>query len=429
MGLRCNTLINLSPRTILHRLFDVAVAAAQPTQALAAALPPPPKGRTLVVGAGKAAAEMAAALEDVWPGSLSGLVITRYGHGAATRQIEVLEAAHPVPDAAGQNATQRLLDCVATAGPDDLILALISGGGSALLALPPPGVPLADVQALYRALLASGADIAQMNRVRKHVSGVLGGRLAVAAPHTPMVSLLISDVPGDDPGVIASGPTVPDRSDRAEAQAILAAYGIDPGPALRAWLASPAADTPAPDHSAFANKRVQVIASPQQSLRAAAAHAEALGFSVLVLGDSIEGEAREVAKVHAGIARSIRQHGAPVKPPCVLLSGGETTVTLRAKGGRGGRNAEFTLGLAQALNGLDGVYALAADTDGIDGTEDNAGAFVTPDTLIRAKRLAISAPEYLARNDSYRFFQALDDLLITGPTRTNVNDFRVLLLL
>lgn len=418
----------LSPRDILRSLFDTAVAAAQPAQALAAALPPPPKGRTFVVGAGKAAAEMAAALENLWPGPLSGLVVTRYGHSAVTRSIEVLEAAHPVPDAAGQAAAQRLLALVSQAGPDDLILALISGGGSALLALPPPGVPLADIQTLYRLLLASGADIAQMNRVRKHVSGILGGRLAVAAPQTPMVSLLISDVPGDDPGLIASGPTVPDVSDRAEAQAILASYGIDPGPALRAWLASPLADTPAPDHPAFTGKQVRVIASPQQSLAAAAVRAASLGLAVLPLGDSIEGEAREVAKVHAGIARSIRQYGLPVKPPCVILSGGETTVTLRAKGGRGGRNAEFALGLAQALNGREGVYALAADTDGIDGTEDNAGAFVTPETLTRAQALGLSAPDFLARNDSYRFFEALDDLLVTGPTRTNVNDFRAILL-
>jgi hydroxypyruvate reductase len=418
----------LSPHDILRSLFDTAVVAAQPAQALAAALPPPPKGRTFVVGAGKAAAEMAAALESLWPGPLAGLVVTRYGHGAATRSIEVLEAAHPVPDAAGQAAAQRLLALVGEAGPDDLILALISGGGSALLALPPPEVPLADIQTLYRLLLASGADIAQMNRVRKHVSGILGGRLAVAAPHTPMVSLLISDVPGDDPGLIASGPTVPDVSDRAGAQAILARYGIDPGPALRAWLASPLADTPAPDHPAFANKQVRVIASPQQSLAAAAARAAALGLAVLPLGDSIEGEAREVAKVHAGIARSIRHYGLPVKPPCVILSGGETTVTLRAKGGRGGRNAEFALGLAQTLNGLEGVFALAADTDGIDGTEDNAGAFVTPETLARAQALGLSAVDFLARNDSYRFFQALGDLLVTGPTRTNVNDFRAILL-
>lgn len=420
---------SLPPRDLLRRLFDAAVTAAQPAEALARFLPPPPKGRTIVVGAGKAAAEMAAALEGIWPGPLTGLVVTRYGHSAPTRFIEVVEAAHPVPDAAGQVAAQRLLDLAATAGADDLILALVSGGGSALLALPPDGVSLPEIQALYRALLASGADIAQMNRVRKHVSRILGGRLAAAAPRTPMVSLVISDVPGDEPGVIASGPTVPDVSNRAEAQAILTAYGIDPGPALTDWLAAPAADTPAPDSPAFANKRVHVIASPLHSLRAAEAAATALGLPALVLGDAIEGEAREVAKVHAGIARSIRQHGLPLTPPCVILSGGETTVTVRAKGGRGGRNAEFALGLAHALNGLDGVYALAADTDGIDGTEDNAGAFVTPETLARARAAALSATDFLARNDSYSFFQTLGDLLITGPTRTNVNDFRALLIL
>ncbi len=420
---------SLPPRDLLRHLFDTAVAAAQPATALAAALPPPPKGRTFVLGAGKAAAEMAAALEEIWPGPLTGLVVTRYGHGAPTQKIDVVEAAHPVPDAAGQAAAERLLALAAAAGPDDLILALVSGGGSALLALPPDGVSLAEVQALYRALLESGADIAQMNRVRKHVSRILGGRLAAAAPQTPMVSLVISDVPGDDPGIIASGPTVPDRSDRAEAQAILAAYGIDPGPALAAWLASPVADTPAPDSPAFANKRVEVIASPARSLRAAAAEAERLGVPVLLLGDAIEGEAREVAKVHAGIARSIRQQAAPCAAPCVILSGGETTVTVRAKGGRGGRNTEFALGLTLALRGLPDVYALAADTDGIDGTEESAGAFLTPDSLTRAQAQGLDAAALLARNDSYGFFQPLGDLLLTGPTRTNVNDFRAVLLL
>lgn len=420
---------SLPPQDLLRRLFETAVAAAQPAIALAAVLPSPPKGRTLVLGAGKAAAEMAAALESLWHGPLAGLVVTRYGHGVPTRFIEVVEASHPVPDAAGQEAAQRLLDLAATAGPDDLILALVSGGGSALLALPPDGVSLAEIQTLYRALLESGADIAQMNRVRKHVSRILGGRLAAAAPQTPMVSLVISDVPGDDPGIIASGPTVPDRSNRQEAQAILAAYGIDPGPALTEWLASPAADTPAPDSPAFAHKRVEVIASPQRSLRAAAAEAERLGLPVLLLGDAIEGEAREVAKVHAGIARSIRQQAAPCAAPCVILSGGETTVTVRSKGGRGGRNAEFALGLALALKGLPDVYALAADTDGIDGTEDNAGAFVTPDSLARARQQGLDAAAFLAGNDSYRFFEALGDLLRTGPTRTNVNDFRAVLLL
>ncbi len=418
----------LPPRALLRALFDSAVAAAQPAQALADYLPPPPKGRTLVIGAGKAAAEMAAALEAMWDGPLSGLVVTRYGHGAPTRHIEVVEASHPVPDAAGEAAAQRLLDLVATAGPDDLIIALVSGGGSALLALPPEGVRLEEIQALYRALLSSGADIAQMNRVRKHVSRILGGRLAAAAPQTPMVSLVISDVPGDDPGVIASGPTIPDVSNRAEAQAILVQYGIDPGPALTAWIASPAADTPSPDSPAFAQKSVHVIASPHRSLMVAAEKAKAFGYPVLVLGDSIEGEAREVAKVHAGIARAARLQGVPLAGPCVILSGGETTVTVRAKGGRGGRNAEFALGLAQALNGLSGVYGIAADTDGIDGTEDNAGAFVTPNTLARAAAAGLSAADFLARNDSYSYFQGIGDLLITGPTRTNVNDFRALLI-
>ncbi len=417
--------------TILRALFDAAITAARPDEALRAHLPSPPKGRTVVIGAGKAAAEMAAAFENLWPGPLEGVVVTRHGHGARTRRITVLEAAHPVPDAAGVAAARALFDRLAGLGPDDLVVALMSGGGSALLALPPEGVTLADLQALYRALLGSGADIAAMNTVRKHCSLALGGRLAAAAPQTPMVTLVVSDVPGDDPGLIASGPTVPDHSTRAQARAALADYGIDPGPALAAWLDSPAADSPDPQGAAFANKSVRVIASAHTSLIRAAELARSMGYAPLVLGDAIEGESREVARVHAGLVRSIRRHGAPVSAPCVILSGGETTVTLRGGDGRGGRNGEFALALAQALaeggDGMPGVYALAADTDGIDGSEDNAGALVRPDTLARAAQAGLSAAEHLARNDSYGFFAGLDDLLVTGPTRTNVNDFRAIL--
>ncbi|HYE00356.1 MAG TPA: glycerate kinase [Alphaproteobacteria bacterium] len=418
----------LPPAALLRALFEAAVDAARPERALAAHLPPRPAGRTVVIGAGKASAEMAAAFEALWPGPLEGLVVTRTGHAAPTRRIEVVEAAHPVPDAAGEAAARRLLDLVAGCGPDDLIVALVSGGGSALLALPPPGSSLAELQALYRALLESGAGIAAMNTVRKHVSLILGGRLAAAAPATPMLSLVISDVPGDDPALIGSGPTVPDPSTRQAALAVLARRGIDPGPALRAWLESPAADNPGPGHPAFANKSARVVAAAQRSLEAAAALARRHGYATLVLGDAIEGEAREAAKVHAGIVRAIRRHGAPLPAPCIVLSGGETTVTIRGRGGRGGRNGEFALALAAALEGLPGVHALAADTDGIDGMAENAGALVGPDTLQRAAAAGLSAADHLDRNDSHGFFAALGDLLVTGPTRTNVNDFRAILI-
>ncbi|MFD1626341.1 glycerate kinase type-2 family protein [Azospirillum griseum] len=416
--------------TTLRALFDAAVAAARPDAALRTHLPPPPKGRTVVIGAGKAAAEMAAAFEALWPGPLEGVVVTRHGHGAPTGRIRVLEAAHPVPDADGVAASRALFDQLAGLGPDDLIIALMSGGGSALLTLPPEGVTLADLQALHRALLGSGADIAAMNTVRKHCSLALGGRLAAAAPDTPMLTLVVSDVPGDDPGLIASGPTVPDHSTRAQARAVLADHGIDPGPALAAWLDSPAADSPDPQGPVFANKRARVIASAHTSLTRAAELARSLGCAPLVLGDAIEGESREVARVHAGLVRSIRRYGVPVAAPCVILSGGETTVTLRGgAGGRGGRNAEFALALAVALGeDAKGVHALAADTDGIDGSEDNAGALVGPDTLARAAGIGLSAADHLARNDSYGFFAGLGNLLVTGPTRTNVNDFRAILI-
>jgi hydroxypyruvate reductase len=391
-------------------MFDAAVAAAAPATALPPCLPRPPKGRTVVVGAGKASAAMAAALEAHWPGELSGLVVTRYGHAVPTRRIEVVEAAHPVPDAAGERAAARILALVEGLGPDDLVLALVSGGASALLALPAPGITLAEKQAVNRALLKSGASIAEMNCVRKHLSRVKGGRLAAAAAPARVVALLISDVPGDDPSVIGSGPTVPDPTTVEDARAVLSKYGI----------AAPAALSETPKR--LANSEVVMVATPQKSLQAAAGVARAHGFAPLLLGDALEGEAREAAKVMAGIARSCAVHGHPARPPCVLLSGGETTVTVRGKG-RGGRNAEFLLALAIALDGHPKIHALAADTDGIDGSEDNAGALIGPDTLARGP----DAKARLADNDAYGFFSALGDLVVTGPTLTNVNDFRAIL--
>jgi hydroxypyruvate reductase len=391
-------------------MFDAAVAAAAPATALPPFLPRPPKGRTIVVGAGKASAAMAAAVEAHWPGPLSGLVVTRYGHAVPTERIEIVEAAHPVPDAAGQRAAASILELVQGLGADDLVLALISGGASALLALPTPGVTFEEKQALNRALLKSGASISEMNCVRKHLSQVKGGRLAAAAAPARVVALLISDVPGDDPSVIGSGPTVPDPTTVEDARVVLAKYGI----------AAPASLSETPKR--LANSTTRLVATPQKSLEAAAEIARANGIAPLLLGDAIEGEAREVAKVMAGIARSCAAHGAPVRPPCVLLSGGETTVTVRGKG-RGGRNAEFLLALAVALESHPRIHALAADTDGIDGSEDNAGALIGPDTLARGP----DAKARLADNDGYGFFAALDDLVMTGPTLTNVNDFRAIL--
>jgi glycerate 2-kinase len=398
------------PRALLRAMFDAAVAAAQPATCLPPFLPQPPKGRTVVVGAGKASAAMAKAVEENWPGALSGIVVTRYGHAVPCRRIEIVQAAHPVPDEAGRRAAARILEAVKGLGPDDLVLALISGGASALLVAPAPGMSLEAKQALNRALLRSGASISEMNCVRKHLSQVKGGRLAAAAAPGRVLALLISDVPGDDPSVIGSGPTVPDATTVADARAVLAKYGIE----------APAALTETP--KTLANSETVMIATPQKSLEAAASIARANGVAPLLLGDAIEGEAREVAKVMAGIARSCAAHGTPVRPPCVLLSGGETTVTVRGKG-RGGRNAEFLLALAIALEGHPRIHALAADTDGIDGSEDNAGALIGPDTLARAPQ----AKALLAENDAYSCFAALSDLVVTGPTLTNVNDFRAIL--
>ena len=412
---------------LLRAMLDAAIAAALPDRIVPAHLPPPPKGRTIVLGAGKASAAMAKAVEDHWPGPLEGLVVTRYDHAVPCRRIEIVEAAHPVPDAAGRAAAERILALAQSAGPDDLVLCLISGGGSSLLALPAEGLTLEDKQAVNKALLASGADIGQMNTVRRHLSAIKGGRLAAAAHPAKVVSLLISDVPGDDPAAIASGPTVPDPTTFADAQAILARYGIEPPEAVKAHLARAAEETPKPGDPRLATAETIIIAKPQASLEAAAEVARRAGVTPLILGDSLEGEAREVGRVMAGMALQVRQHGQPLPAPCVLLSGGETTVTVRAKGGRGGRNTEFLLGLAAQLHGLERVWAIAGDTDGIDGSEDNAGAIVTPDTLERARAVGLNAAERLAANDAYGFFAGLGDLVTTGPTLTNVNDFRAVL--
>jgi glycerate 2-kinase len=415
------------PRTLLTEMFQAAIAAASAERCVPRHLPSPPKGRTIVIGAGKASAAMARAVEDHWPGPLEGLVVTRYGHGVPCRRVEIVEAAHPGPDAAGRDAAERILALAQGAGPDDLVLCLISGGGSALLALPAPGLTLEDKQAVNKALLASGADISQMNIVRKHLSAIKGGRLAAMAYPAQVLSLLISDVPGDNPAAIASGPTVPDPSSFADARAVLARYGITPPEAVRRHLQQAGEETPKPGDPRFAAVTNILIATPQLSLEAAAETARAAGVTPLLLGDALEGEGCEVGKVLAGIAYSVAQHGHPLPAPCVLLSGGETTVTVRGTG-RGGRNVEFLLALAVALNGLPGVWALAGDTDGIDGAEEAAGAIVTPDTLARAEARGITARANLARNDGHGFFAALGDHVITGPTLTNVNDFRAILI-
>ena len=407
-------------------MFRAAVEAADPAVLVPRHLPEKPKGRTLVVGAGKASAAMARAFEQHWDGPLEGLVLTRYGHGAACERIEVVEAAHPVPDAAGQAAARRMLDMVKGLSSDDLVVALISGGGSALLALPAEGLTLADKQAVTTRLLASGADIAEMNCVRKHLSAIKGGRLAAVASPARVVSLLISDVPGDDPGVIASGPTVADPTTAADARAILRRYGIDGPAAVIAYLDAGHDESPKPGDRRLTRAEVVMMATPQRSLEAAAAEAREAGFTPLILGDAIEGEAREVARVMAGIARQVKAHGQPARAPCALISGGETTVTVRGKG-RGGRNVEFLLALAVALRGEPGIHAVAGDTDGVDGVEEIAGAFVNPSTLARAWKAGIDPSERLADNDGHGVFEALGDQLVTGPTLTNVNDFRAIL--
>jgi glycerate 2-kinase len=416
-----------NPRVLLRSLFDAAVAAADPALIVPDHLPEPPKGRTIVVGAGKAAAAMAAAVEKHWSAPLEGLVVTRVGHGAPTKLIRVVEAGHPNPDSAGMAAASEILSMMRGLTSDDLALVLISGGGSALLALPAGEVTLADKQAITRALLRSGARIDEMNAVRKHLSAIKGGRLALAAAPARVVSLIISDVPGDDLSVIASGPTVADRATLADAREVLARYRIDVPPNIAAHLADPKNETPKPSDRRLARVENRLIATPRDSLLAAAAKAREAGYACLILGDAIEGEARECGIVHAGVALSAARHGEPVRPPCVILSGGETTVTVRGKG-HGGRNSEFLLGLALALDGRAGVWALAADTDGIDGSEDNAGAIATPDTLARARARGLNPLAMLDDDDAYSLFAAIGDLVVTGPTRTNVNDFRAILI-
>ncbi len=415
------------PRQILRAMFDAAIAAAQPSLCVPSHLPPPPKGRFIVIGAGKASAAMARAVEDHWQGPLEGLVVTRYGYAVPCSRIEIVEAAHPVPDAAGLDAAKRILALAQSAGPDDTVLCLISGGGSALLPLPLDGLTLQDKQQVNRALLASGASITEMNTVRRHLSAIKGGRLAAAAYPAQILTLLISDVPSDNPADIASGPTVADSTTRADALAIVRRYGIELPPAVRAALDRTEAESVKPGDPRLANAETRIIAAPQMALEAAAEVARGEGLPVHILGDAIEGEARDVGKVMAGIARQVATRYQPFMAPCVLLSGGETTVTVRGAG-RGGRNVEFLLSLGIALGGRPGIWALAGDTDGVDGLEEIAGAVLAPDTLARAEHAGIRPHDALANNDGHGFFGALGDAVVTGPTLTNVNDFRAILI-
>ena len=413
-------------RALLTALFDAAVAAADPLRALAAHLPERPKGRTVVVGAGKGAAQLAAAFESLWDGPLSGVVVTRYGYGCPTRSIRVMEAAHPVPDAAGLAASAALFQAVQGLGSDDLVVALVCGGGSALLPCPPGPLGLEDEAALNRALLASGAPISVMNAIRKQVSGIKGGRLAAACHPARVVSLVVSDVPGDDPAQVASGPTVPDAGTRADARRLVETWRIDLPPRVADWLAGDEGAAPDPADPVFAGHQTRVIASARLSLEAAASIAQAHGIPAAILSDAIEGEARDVARVHAAITREVATRGRPFARPVVILSGGETTVTLRGKG-RGGRNSEFLLALALAAETMP-FAALAADTDGIDGSETNAGAFADGFSMARLRALGRDPGAMLAGNDAYTAFEALGDLFAPGPTGTNVNDFRAILI-
>lgn len=416
-------------RTLLRDMFEVAVAAAQPAEVMAEYLPDPPRGRTLVLGAGKAAAAMAGYVDSHWQGPVSGMVVTRHGQRADCGRIAVREAAHPIPDAHSMAAATEALELCADLGEDDLVLCLISGGGSALLALPGGDISLAEKQEINRQLLGCGASIDEINIVRKHLSAIKGGRLALACAPARVVTLLISDVPGDDEQLIASGPTLPDPATVADAQAVIERFQLQlPASALR-FLASDMAETPKPGHPAFEGNQVHIIAAPQLSLEAAADYARERGLAAMILSDSVEGESREVGKVLAGIAQQVRHRGQPLPAPCVLLSGGETTVTLGATGrteGKGGPNSEFALGLALALDGAPGIVALAADTDGIDGSENNAGSVVDETTLQRARERGLDAAGLLGANQSWIFFEALEDLVVTGPTDTNVNDFRAI---
>ena len=411
-------------RVFLSGLFEAAVEAADATAALRPHLPARPKGRLVVVGAGKGAAQLAAAFETLWDGPVEGVVVTRYGYGCATKSIRVMEAAHPVPDAAGMAASAALFEAVAGLGPDDLVVALVCGGGSALLPSPIGGLTLEDEQALNEALLASGAPIGVMNAIRKHASGIKGGRLAMAAHPARVVSLVVSDVPGDDPAQVASGPTVPDAVTLADARAMIAARGIVLPDAVEAAMDS----APDPADPVFARNEVHVVASARMSLEAAAAKAEAAGIPAVILSDAIEGEAEVIGQMHAAIAREVVAQGRPFNVPVVILSGGETTVTLRHKDGRGGRNTAFLLGFAQAIDGVAGVTALAADTDGVDGSEDNAGAFADGGTAAAMRSAGVDPADATRRNDAWGAFDAVDGLFVTGPTGTNVNDFRAILI-
>jgi len=421
-------MVDVIDREFLTRLFEVAVKAADPKAALQAHMPKRPKGRTVVIGAGKGAAQMAAAFEDLWGDPVEGVVVTRYGYGAPCRHVQVLEAAHPVPDDAGLAATGALFEAVRGLGPDDLVVALICGGGSALLPAPPKGLDLADEAALNAVLLASGAPIGVMNAIRKQVSKIKGGRLAAAAHPARVVSLVVSDVPGDDPAQVASGPTVPDGVGRAEAMAHVAAFGVALPERVRAFLDSSEEDAPRPGDSRFAGNEVHVVASAALSLEAAAALSQAEGIPAVILSDAIEGEARDVGLVHGAIAREIVMRDRPFAKPVLVLSGGETTVTLGGSGGRGGRNSEFLLSLAGALDGISGVVALAADTDGIDGSEDNAGAFADGQSAARLRAAGQDPAALLAAHDSWGAFDIMGDLFVPGPTGTNVNDFRAMLI-
>lgn len=408
----------------LTSLFDAAVTAADARAALEPHLPSRPKGRTIVVGAGKGSAQLAAAFEDLWDAPVEGVVVTRYGYSCPTKTIRVMEAAHPVPDTAGLAATEALFTAVADLTPDDLVVALMCGGGSALLPCPPDGLTLEDEQALNEVLLASGAPIGVMNAIRKHTSGIKGGRLAVAAHPARVVSLVVSDVPGDDPAQVASGPTVPDGVTLEDALRLIKARGLELPPTVLAKLAR----APAPDDPVFDSNEVHVIASARMSLEAAARAAEAAGVPAVILSDAIEGEAEVIGQMHAAIAREIMAQGRPFKAPVVILSGGETTVTLRHKDGRGGRNTAFLLAFAQAIEGVSGITALAADTDGIDGSEDNAGAFADGSTAAVMRAANIDPADALRRNDAWGAFDAAGTLFKPGPTGTNVNDFRAILI-
>ena len=418
-----------TPRQFLEGLFRSTIAAAQPRLCVPPHLPPLPRGRLIVLGAGKASAAMAAAVEAHWgeAGRIEGLVVTRDGHGVPCRRIEIVEAAHPVPDARAPAAASRMLALAAGATAEDLVLVLMSGGGSALLALPQEPVGLDEFRALTGALLRSGANIGEMNTVRKHLSRIAGGRLAAAAAPAPVLTLAISDVPGDDPSTIGSGPTVPDPTTLAQARAVLAKYAIVPSAAIAARLADPDNETPKPGDAVFAATRFVMTASPAQALAHAIARARAAGYAVHSLGDAVEGEARDVGRAQAELARAIRAGRGPVAAPCVVISGGETTVTVRGHG-RGGRNAEFLLGFVLAAGGAPGIHALAGDTDGIDGVESSAGAYAGPDTLARLAAAGIDPAARLADNDSWTVFHGLGDLVTTGPTLTNVNDFRAILI-